>query len=114
MSVHEVWVNSEDLEDMAAVEAYLQSLLEPVTPRALFVKNLRDRVFGRKELDAPGLELDLEPSYALIAGAGILSSVLILITGIRALITLKGTIGALRRVKSQVAQKQSAPLSPAA
>ena len=114
MSVNKVWVNSEDLEDLAAIEAYLQSLMEPVAPRALFIKNLRDRLFSRKDRDEPELVVDFEPNYVLIAGAGVLSSILILITGIRALVTLKGTIGALRRVKAQVSQKQSAPLTPAA
>lgn len=114
MSVNEVWVDSEDLEDLAAMERYLQSLMEPVTPRALFINNLRNRLFGRKDPVVPDLEVDFAPHYALIAGAGILSSVLILITSIRALLTLKGTIGSLRRVRSQVAQKRSAPLTPAA
>lgn len=114
MSANEVWVNSEDLEDLAAIESYLRSLMEPVAPRAQFIKNLRARLFGRATHDETGLEVDFAPNYVLIAGAGILSSVLILITGIRALITLKGTIGTLRRVKTQVAQKQSAPITPAA
>lgn len=113
MSVKEVWVSAEDLEDLAAMERYLQSLMEPVTPRALFINNLRNRLLGRRDPDVPGLEVDLAPHYALIAGAGILSSVLILITSIRALLTLKGTISTLRRVRSQVAQKRSAPFTPA-
>ena len=114
MSVNEVWVNTEDLEDLAAMETYLQSMMEPVAPRPLFIKNLGERLFGRLANDAPDLEVEIAPHYALLAGAGILSSVLILVTSIRAFLTLKGTIVSLRRVRSQVAQKRSAPLTPAA
>ena len=117
MSTNGDWVKSEDFEELAAIEAYLQSMMEPVEPRPICIKNLRKRLFGNLDPKEPVLEIDLAPQaphYMLLAGAGIVSSILIVITSIRAVAKLIGTIEALRRTRSQVAQERSAPMTPVA
>jgi hypothetical protein len=91
------------------LEGYLDRALQPVTPRTEFVGDLRDKL-NRLELQAEEDILDKESRalhYALLGGAGILSSLLLLITGIRAAIALIGAIGALKQMRQQLEVKPS-------
>jgi hypothetical protein len=98
------------------LERYLDRTLQPVIPRAEFVDTLRDKL-NRVELQAEEDILNKEPRalhYALLGGAGILSSLLLLITGIRAVVTLIGAIGALKQMRQHLEVKPSVTTSTAA
>ncbi len=93
------------------LEGHLGHTLFPVTPRAEFVDALRDKL-SRVELKAEENLLEKEPRalhLALLGGAGILSSLLLLITGVRAVIALIGAIGALKQMRQQLAAKPQIP-----
>ncbi len=68
-----------NLLELNDLERYLDRTLQPVTPRAEFVDALRDKL-NRVELQAEENILENEPCalhYALLGGAGILSSLLL-------------------------------------
>jgi hypothetical protein len=95
------------------LEGYLERTLEPVIPRVEFVNTLRDKL-NRAELHAEENILEKEPRalhYALLGGAGILSSLLLLITGIRAMVALMGAIGALRQMRKRLEVKTPMPVT---
>ena len=104
------WGTLESQVDLAKLEDYLQANLQPVAPRPEFINNLRARLLKSEAAAVPatnGLRL------LILAAAGIVSGVLIGITGIRATITLLGALRILRDVRRQVSQKPAAPLTPA-
>lgn len=99
--------NKVDQMELDHLEGYLGHTLYPVTPRAEFVGALRDKL-SRVELQAEEDILEKEPRalhLALLGGAGILSSMLLVITGVRAVLALIGAIGALKQMRQQLATK---------
>jgi hypothetical protein len=93
------------------LEGYLERTLQPVAPRAEFVNTLRDKL-SRVEIQAEEELLENEPRalhLALLGGAGILSSLLLVITGIRAVLALIGAIGALKQMRQRLEVKPSIP-----
>jgi hypothetical protein len=99
--------NKVDRMELVHLEDYLGHTLHPVTPRAEFVGALRDKL-SRVELKAEENLLEKEPRalhLALLGGAGILSSLLLVITGVRAVLALIGAIGALKQMRQQLAAK---------
>jgi hypothetical protein len=98
-----------NLLELNNMERYLDRTLQPVAPRAEFVDALRDKL-NRVELQAEENILENEPRalhYALLGGAGILSSLLLVITGIRAVVALIGAIGALKQMRQRLEVKPS-------
>jgi hypothetical protein len=90
-----------NLREFTHLERFLDRTLQPVTPRAEFVDTLRDKL-SRVEIKAEENILDKEPRalhIALLGGAGILSSLLLVITGVRAVVALIGAIGALKQMR---------------
>jgi hypothetical protein len=88
------------------LEGYLDRALQPVTPRAEFVHTLRDKL-SRVEIKAEKDILEKEPRalhFALLGGAGILSSLLLVITSVRAVIAL---IAALKQIRQRLEVKPS-------
>lgn len=99
--------NEANRMELVHLEGYLGRTLQPVTPRAEFVDALRDKL-SRVDLQAEENLLEKGPRalhLALLGGAGILSSLLLVITGIRAVIALVGAIGAIKQMRQQLAAK---------
>lgn len=103
------WESLEGEPDFAQMEAFLVSTLVPVVPRAGFVRDLRRRLLNHAPVygtESHGLR------NGILAIAGLATSVLILIAGVRATLTLLSSLGILHQVKDQVKQNQAAPLNP--
>ncbi|MEJ2599288.1 MAG: hypothetical protein P8Z00_13215 [Anaerolineales bacterium] len=99
-------VNETDRMKMVHLERYLDRNLQPVAPRAEFVIALRDKL-NHVELQAEEDLLEREPRalhLALLGGAGVLSSILMVITGVRAVLALIGAIGTLKQMRQQLAK----------
>jgi len=96
-----LWGSSKKVEDESfqELEYYLRTVLKPVEPRADFVSDLGARLAG-----APYTKqrLPVRLQYALLAAAGLISSLIIVITGIRATLTLLGAMGLMRHIKGQM------------
>jgi hypothetical protein len=91
-----------DLEALAGLEDYLEESLLPVRPRQAFVAGLKNRLIMAPEPQLPSIPPVLQ--FTLLGALGIFSGLLIIITGIRATITLLGALGLLSQLR-----KRSAP-----
>jgi hypothetical protein len=86
-----------ELEEFAELENYLQEVLVPVSPRLSFVSGLKERL-----LEAPVPRLSSMPKglqYTLLGALGVASGLLIIVTGIRATVTLLAALGLLSQMK---------------
>jgi hypothetical protein len=96
-----LWGRSNKVKDESfqELEYYLRAILIPVEPRADFVSDLGARLtatpFEKKQFP-------VRFKYALLAVAGVISSFIIVITGIRATLTLLGAMGLMRHIRGQV------------
>jgi hypothetical protein len=87
------------------LEAYLQATLRPVKPRTAFVSDLGARlskVHPAVRATPPILK------YTVLAIAGAVSGAVILVTGVRAAVTVLGALGLLLAFREQARQKQTA------
>ena len=91
-----------DLADFADLEDYLDEALIPVEPSAAFVSGLKGRLLSVPEPQLPSMPLSLQ--YTLLGALGLFSGILIIVTGIRATVTLLGALGILSQLR-----KRSAP-----
>ena len=91
------------------LEAYLQATLRPVKPRTAFVSDL-----GAKLSKIPPAVRATPPilKYTVLAIAGAVSAAVIVVTGVRAAVTILGTLGLLVALKEQARQKQTATVRP--
>lgn len=81
-------------DDLHTVEAYLFKTLHPVTPRADFVTSLREKIIQnpmpKKNTLSPW-------ESAIFIAAGVLSSIIIIVTGVRATLTLIDSLRVLKQ-----------------
>ena len=101
--------SSETDQDVAELEIYLQSSLYPVQPRPVFINTLKKQLLT-KPLD--GICFDNQESadmlnYFLLAVAGVVSGMVLVAAGARAVLTVLATFGILRNIKVQNRQKRS-------
>lgn len=85
------------------LESNLREILQPVVPTTDFVVDLKKRLlrYPRWKITLPGM---LKSS--MLVSAGLFSGVLILVTSIRAIVTILGTFKILRQINTQVNKKQ--------
>lgn len=98
--------------DMQDLEAYLWEMLVPVTPQTEFVGSLRERLLVEPQ-DILVQKKSKPVQGILLGSAGVLSGVLLLILGGRAIIGLLGGKGYLQQLRSQVQQKRAQSLPSA-
>ncbi|MBN1148765.1 MAG: hypothetical protein JXA78_16005 [Anaerolineales bacterium] len=102
-------VTKQDIYELEDLEDYLARALRPVEPRPGFIADLRARL---DRAPAPQKQSPAALRYALLAAAGLLSSLIIVITGVRAAITILGALGVLGHVRNQARRKQVAAAPP--
>jgi hypothetical protein len=102
--------SKQELDELEEMEDYLESALQPVEPRPGFIADLRARL---ETAPVPQRQWPKVLRYSLVAAAGVVSSAIIVITGIRAALTILGALGALKHVRSQMQQKGAAAVPPA-
>jgi hypothetical protein len=97
-----------DNQEIAELESLLDTYLQPVTPRADFVRQLQQRLLdvSRPTVKIPGKNYI---KYGLIAGASLAGSLLVVTTGIRAVMAVLGALGIIHFVKQQVDEKSVSP-----
>jgi hypothetical protein len=105
--------NQEKNPTLDGLESYLYETLKPVKPRHEFIEGLK----GRVVVEPTKNRSPINPfQTTLFIAAGVISSVIIIITGIRATITLLDTIKILRlsryQSKRQVLSPAREPLNP--
>ena len=96
--------------DFPSIESYLGLALQPIQPRATFVTGLKSKLETEALTRRPGLSL---LQYMIIALIGISSSLLLIMTGVRALAAILGAFSLLRLASSQVHKKNTVTIAPA-
>lgn len=89
--------------NLQELESNLREILQPVVPTQDFVADLKKRLlrYPRWKIALPGMLKSI-----MLVSAGLFSGVIILVTGIRAIVTILGTFKILRQIKTQVNKKQ--------
>jgi ribose/xylose/arabinose/galactoside ABC-type transport system permease subunit len=89
--------------NLQELEANLRGILQPVVPTPDFVADLKKSLlrYPRWKIAFPGMLKSI-----MLVSAGLFSGAIILVTGIRAIVTILGTFKILRRIKTQVNKKQ--------
>lgn len=85
-------------KELSELESFLTRVYRPVTPRPDFVSGLRAKLVSLPEKNR------LTPKvfkYTVLGIAGVLSSVILIVTGIRATMTIIGTVSLLRQIRNQ-------------
>jgi hypothetical protein len=98
--------------DIQSLEEYLFETLVPVTPSTEFVGSLRERLLVEPQEIMVQKRTDSLQGI-LIGSAGVLSGILILALGVRAIIALLGGKGYLQQFKNQMQQKRTQALQSA-
>ena len=85
------------------LESSLRKILLPVDPSPDFVADLKTSLlrYPRWKIALPGMLQSI-----MLVSAGLISGVMILVTGMRAIVTIFGTFKILRQFKTQVNKKQ--------
>lgn len=90
--------------DTQDIEAQLADVLRPVKPPDQFVRDLRTRLLEQVQANQHGSKLSTR-NLGFLVLAGILSVVLVVVTGVRLLISLFVGVDLLRRFRRQPDQK---------
>jgi hypothetical protein len=77
----------------------------------MFVSDLKARLVSESIIKQPTPPLS---RYVLLAAAGLISSVILVITGVRATVTVLGALGILHHIREQVQHKQVVAIPPTA
>jgi len=90
--------------DFPTIETYLGSALRPIQPRDTFVAGLRSRLVTQALTRRVGLST---LQYILLALIGVSSTVLLILSGARAIAGVLGVLGLLRLSYTQTKKKVS-------
>lgn len=99
-------------KDLKILEKRLSSTLKPVDPRPKFVRNLRYKIVGKPQQKILGLPAEKVRNGLLVAG-GVISFTVVIISGIRAIITILGALGLLQLNKQMKESSKVPPQSAA-
>jgi hypothetical protein len=88
--------------DFPSIESFLGSALKPIQPRAIFVTGLRSKLVTEARSRPAGLTL---PQFLILVAIGIGSSILLVLTGTRAIIAVLGVLGFIRLSSGQHQKK---------
>jgi hypothetical protein len=94
-----------DEREISRLELYLDAALHPIQPRSSFVTDLKTRL---QQEPIPVSNSNQVVQYAILGLAGVVSGLIIFVTGLRATVTLLGAIGILRHAKSRGKQNRTA------
>ena len=96
--------------ELRAYEKYLGERLAPIKPRPEFVPGLREHLL---QLPTVRTNRDVK-SYIPFIVAGVLGGLIILVTGVRATVSILASLGVLHSVKQQLQESgKTAPVQPA-
>jgi hypothetical protein len=95
--------------DLNIIEIRLQKVLHPVKPRAEFVRDLKDRLLDRPEISLDTYKPTLVRSIFL-ASAGILSGAVLLVVGIKTVVSLSKKLNVVSEVQKKVDCSKTSPV----
>jgi hypothetical protein len=92
-------------EDLKRLEMQLRLTLQPVAPRLDFVNSLQARLLS-SPFQSAAKPLPQKISHAILVFGGILGSILMIVTGIRGLISLVSVVRLVVQTLSRNSQKR--------
>ncbi|MDH5507508.1 MAG: hypothetical protein OEZ02_09835 [Anaerolineae bacterium] len=101
MKIRFPWQKDSVGRKLSSVESFLDKKLTPVKPRTNFVSDLRYQLVGLEQKKAIAIPAKTIQSGLVIAGAA-LSVFFVLVTGIRALVSLLAALGLIHQVNKQM------------
>ena len=104
------WRKKPPEKEITLLETLLDAIYQPVEPKPFFVSDLKARLMGAP---IPVRTAPTRRQLAMLAVAGVVSGVIILVTGLRAAVTVLVALGILRQMKGQMGGSQAATLPPA-
>lgn len=104
MDSNEKTSNAES-DDLHGMEAYLRSVLLPVSPSQTFVSNLKETLLNTP---IPAGRLVTILGYTAMVSAILISTVIIIATGVRAALAFIGARGLIQQLREQKAQTRLA------
>lgn len=107
MKINWPWKKEELEVSLRVIEGRLDAVLTPVSPRPEFISSLRGDLVGVPSKKKLPLSPTKIRNGILILG-GVMSAMLVVMAGIRAVIALLGAIGIIQQVKKTANEK--APL----
>ncbi len=87
-------------ENFVVLESELQQTFKPISPRAEFVRDLREQLLLQLG-DAVQRSTELPSRRLVFAAATFISGVVILVIGIRTVMTLLALLAMLQRIRQQ-------------
>jgi hypothetical protein len=103
----------DESEEIKTLEEQLLTVLVPIEPRTEYVHELRRNLLKESELELSKPKPALVQKVVLTL-AGLLSGTLLLMLGVRGVITLLNSRGAIQQLKNKIQGGKTAPLNPAA
>lgn len=94
------WRRNKENDELSILEARLDELLQPVEPRKEFVDSLRNKLVGKPAPKFFGLEIS-KPEAGLVVVGGIFSGILLLVSGVRAILMIAGMFGLIKEFNNK-------------
>jgi hypothetical protein len=91
------------------LEAYLQSTLRPVDPRPAFVTSLKTRL---AQIPPAARSTPRLVQYTLIGLAGAVTAAVLVVSGVRAAMTMIGAVGLMVHIADQARHKKGNRMQP--
>ncbi|MBT6151977.1 MAG: hypothetical protein HOH75_08300 [Chloroflexi bacterium] len=89
------WQKKNKFVNLTELEAKLDAVLQPVKMRQEFISELRQTLMGKTKKQKFSIK-NVDPKTSWLIFGGVLSSVMIIFSGIRAVIALLGAIGLIQ------------------
>jgi hypothetical protein len=96
--------NNED--ELRKMEMRLMTTLQPVLPRAEFVRELGLKLAEKEILITPKFRLNKKLSNGLLVAGGVIGSIIMILTSIRGLVSLIGVVSYLVHFLNKNAHRQ--------
>jgi hypothetical protein len=99
---------SKIIPELSEVDSYLDYIFQPVSPRSQFVNQLEKRLVATPP---PRIYFSNVLQYTILGVVGFFSSLIILVTGIRATMTFIGTLSVLRQIRTEIQHKRETQIN---
>lgn len=98
------WQHEFESDQSTDIESLLESSLHPVKPRSDYVRELKERL--KRVTPRPKFVLPKKFQYVVLGIAGFVSGIVLLLTGIRVIVTLLATLGIIRQISREQHEEQ--------
>jgi hypothetical protein len=103
MRIQLPWKKKEN-NSVDSLEVLLESTLKPIAPDSEFINDLRYRLLGQREKKILGLPEETFHVVLLVLGM-LASGAVLILTGIRAIIAILGSLGLLQQYRKTMKDK---------